>query len=396
MPEDHHSWLDRNGMNIAEWNRLSPRGQRALGLMALAMLVIITAGLVYLHPIPQLRQKSLSPSIVLPPVSRQSDQVSYDFVTPRIGWALVVTGGTGPAPRPFSVFRTEDGAKHWQEQFTMETSLLGRGPQSVQFFDKTNGYVVIGGPSELVYRTTDGGADWHQVGLPQLGLVSFSDPSSGWLLAPGESLTDPAANLYSTDNGGINWLRLPDPPTDVAASVTFRQPSEGWIGSRGDPLPHVYASGDGGRSWNRHDLPIPADGLPGGAIASVSLLPGAGVVAFLDGGAGPSFALTSFDGGASWKSVSPRPLGQSRGDLFGFQDAFHWCVMDVNSVYRTSDAGQTWSQVSSLQFGGLYFCQFVDSRHGWGLVADAGRGNGLALTADGGLHWTRAAVPQPG
>jgi photosystem II stability/assembly factor-like uncharacterized protein len=137
-------------------------------------------------------------------------------------------------------------------------------------------------------------------------------------------------------------------------------------------------------------LPLPAFGLPANVTSSVFLLPGTGVIAFL----GSSFPLTSFDSGASWSHVALRPSGQSFGDLIGFQDAFHWCAIDGRSLYKSSDAGQTWSPVSNQLPANLYFCQFLDSTHAWGLVADPGRGIGLVLTEDGGLHWKRAARPQ--
>lgn len=374
-------------------------------MIVLAVIAILAASLLYLHPNPTSKPRIASPT----PVSRQGDLVSYDFVTPSTGWALVVTVTSGQ----FSVFRTIDGANHWQKQLTGgQGSLLQLGPQSVQFFDRSDGFIeVAASPSFLVDRTTDSGAHWHPVVLPGpgSGVITFSDPSNGWLLVLTGSPTDQTVNLYGTRDGGGTWQRLPDPPPDVclrgavsclqvAPTVAFRRPSEGWIGTRGDPLPHVYSTSNGGRSWNRHELPIPADGLAAGAIASVDLLPGTGVVAFLDEGNGPSFPAASFDGGASWSFGTPHPSGGSGfGGFISFQDTFHWWVIDGHTLYGSSDAGQTWSQVSNQVLVGLYFCQFLDSKHAWGLarLALGPGGDALALTADGGLRWTRAAVPDP-
>lgn len=376
---------------------LSPRGRRAIGLIALAVVVIVVGSLVYLHPTLPSNPTTASPTISLPPVSKQGDGVSYDFVTPSMGWALVVRTASGNGPGQFWVFRTTDAAKHWQKQFSGQTGFIGLGPETLRFFDRANGFIVIAGLTDLVYSTTDGGAHWHLVGLPgpQFGVITFSDPSHGWMFVSLGSPTDRTANLYMTDDGGNTWQRLTDPPSDVAAGVTFRGSAEGWVGSQSDPQPHVYSSSDGGRSWDRHDLPIPPDGLPPRTIATVQLLPGTGVVAFLDAGNGVALALTSFDGGRIWNYVQPRPSGSSFVGFVGFQDALNWWAIDGWTLYKSSNAGQTWTQISNqLVSSYLYVPHVLDSQHAWAQLF-ASQVTGLAVTADGGLHWTRATVPQP-
>ena len=407
---------------------LSPRARRGLSLIGLAVTVIVVSSVVYLHPSPPPKAASPLPTPSPLPFSRLTDAVSYDFVTSSMGWALVVTTGTGGIG--FSVFRTVDGTKHWQQQLTGSQDVTDNFSllSVVTFFDRSNGFVQIPGLNDLVYRTTDGGAHWRSVVLPSPGgaVISFSDPSNGWVLVSA-SPTDQTVNLYATIDGGSTWQRLPDPPRDVCipaygscelipiglgpgidrwATITFRGPSEGWIGGRGDPEPHVYSSSDGGRSWNRHNVPVPKDGLAPRAISSVHLLPGTGVIAYLDGGSGPDYPATSFDGGASWRSVTTPPTYGSNfgGGSISFQDAYHWWNTDGDNLFKSSDAGQTWS-VSNLGILGLFSYQFIDSQHVWGLyrggtpapplTLPGPAGQGLAVTADGGLHWTQASVPDP-
>jgi photosystem II stability/assembly factor-like uncharacterized protein len=391
--------MDRELIETAPARRLSRRGRRAVGLIALAVAVVVAASLVYLRPSLSPKPRTGSPAFTL--VSRQADSVLYDFVAPAIGWALVGPAQPTPGSGQFAIYKTVDSAKHWQKQLASgEGSILGSGVQSIQFFDQDNGLVMVAAaPSDLAYRTTDGGSHWHRVGLPGpgSGLIAFSAPSNGWWLVSMGPPTDQAAHLYSTRDGGSTWLRLPDPPPDVAYTVTFRRPSEGWIGSRNsrDPIPHVYSSSDGGLSWNRHDLPTPASGLPAGAIATVRILPGMGVVAVLDAGKGDQYMLTSFDGGASWRYVAPRPSGSTFAGLIDFQDALHWWAIDGSLLYKSSDAGQTWNQVSKqIDPGYGYIPHVLDSMNAWAQVLEPS-GSGLALTADGGLHWTRASVPDP-
>ena len=414
--------LDADHMITLKVDLLSPRGRRGVGLIALAVTVIVVASIVYLYPNLAPKAKTTSPTSSLLPVSRLSDDVSYDFITPSTGWALVAAT---PGGQQFSVFRTVDGAKHWLKQLTGSQGIpVGFAVPFIKFFDKSNGFVFVPSLSDLVYRTTDGGAHWHPVVLPGPpgAVISFSDPSNGWLLVPA-SLTDQTVNLYGTSDGGGTWQRLPDPPPDVCipgirffdtaplvpvacglgppmprwAAITFRGPSEGWIGGRGDPLPHVYSSSNGGRSWNRHDLPIPRYGLAPGAIASVRLLPETGLVASFDEGNGPDYPITSFDGGASWSFVATPPTyGVTFRGFVSFQDAYNWWDTDGSTLFKSSDSGQTWS-LSTQVLAGLFFCQFLDSKHAWGLFRGAAGASsqGLASTADAGRHWTQVSVPDP-
>jgi photosystem II stability/assembly factor-like uncharacterized protein len=418
---------------------LSPRGRRGLRLIMLSVIVIAVSGLVYMRPIAAPEPRAALPAPSPLPLSRLEDNVSYDFVTPSMGWAIVASAAVGQQQH-FSVFRTVDGAKHWQQQISspQDFSTPVDSHPVIKFFDKSNGFAVVPGLTDLVYRTTDGGAHWRSVVLPGTRgtVISLSDPNHGWLLLP--AAAEHAVNLFSTSDAGASWQRLPDPPADGCINapvscgqltfasdsaqllpalkgplpaltpwdgIAFRGPSEGWLGSKGDGKPHVYSSVDGGSSWSRHDLPIPATGLAPGAVTSVRLLPGNGVVAFLNEGYGPDFPVTSFDGGASWRSVATPPtFGRGFIGLISFQDAFNWWDADGSTIFKSSDAGQTWSLGTNV-LAGLFLCQFLDSKHVWGVFSSMTvatpteplpqPGQGLAVTADGGLHWTQASVPDP-
>jgi photosystem II stability/assembly factor-like uncharacterized protein len=69
-----------------------------------------------------------------------------------------------------------------------------------------------------------------------------------------------------------------------------------------------------------------------------------------------------------------------------------------SSLYKTSDAGRTWTLVSSQLDNLLYVVGVIDAQHAWARLESQSplrRGNGLALTADGGVHWTYTNVPKP-
>ena len=391
---------------------LSRRARRALPLMVLALVVIAATGFAYLHPSWPSFPKAAAPARPAgPPLVSDRYQVAYDFLTSTLGWALVVDPASS-SPR-FWVFRTTDRAKHWQRQFNGSASTPNAGPPKVQFFDRNNGLAALGGAA-VVYRTADGGGHWTALAMPKLLLSSvfFSDPLHGWVLGSTGSLDQIASSLFSTSDGGEHWVALPQPPAwffagkGGVADLAFRRPSEGWMAGE-TPWPStVYSTIDGGLTWQAHPLPVtPGKGgfVQGGApLAETNayLLPGAGVLAVSVDANGNGVAMTSFDGGSTWRRLPPPPGETTYGD-FTFQDSFNWWAMRYGTLFKSSDAGQSWKEVAQQLDEWDYVPQIVDGQRAWAQMvavlpnANPPHGTGLATTADGGLHWNPVNVPNP-
>jgi hypothetical protein len=384
-------------------DRLSRRGRRAVGLIVIALVAILVSSVAYMKPKVTEHATTASRSNAgHPMVSARGDFIAFDFVSPSLGWAVDGPGVSSvPVTNPgqFFVFRTTDGAKHWQKQFTGQSDLSGMKSGSIQMFDEKQGLVIAqGSETTFLYRTVDGGSHWEPIGLPNSGVqeLVFSDARHGWLLASASLTSNAQRTLYVTGDGGDTWEPFPSPPDD-SIGMAFRGASDGWFGTYGPGLPHVYATADAGRSWQKHDLPTPPGGLPSdvGGNAYVRLLPGAGVVVYLVLQIGSNFEFTSFDGGYTWTYLPPRPRQVFAG-WEGFEDAHHWWAIDKQILYKTSNAGQTWTTASDYLANGTdwqYYPNVIDSRHAWAQML-SGDVTGLALTNDGGLHWTRGTIPQ--
>jgi hypothetical protein len=384
--------------------------------------VIVAAGFAYLRPPPPPKRPTLPSS--LNPQFVSNAPISYDFISPSTGWASLIVGSASSQEGQLRVFRTVDGAKHWQQQISSSISAInafpgfGFGPIAVQFFAKTRGFMTIGGPVEKLYQTADGGAHWAPISLPpSTGIenVAFSDVSHGLVLAASYSPSDmpltantEPPHLYSTRDGGTSWERLVEPPVD-AFGLGFRRPNEAWIGGSGPGPPHFYITSDLGQSWQRHDLPAPLSGqrtddryfqnFP----TYIELLPDAGAIAtvqaftclFASPAPGtPScpnaisntFVFSSSDGGMTWRRIGP-PSGVI------YQDSVHWWATTGDALITTADAGQSWRLVGPIPAGGQFEAfGILDSQHAWASLFLSGV-HGLALTSDGGLHWTLAKVP---
>jgi photosystem II stability/assembly factor-like uncharacterized protein len=394
----------------------SRRGRRAVPLIAGSLAAVVVASLIYLHP--------ASPSLPKPPAAPPSPSPAtipagyshqYDFISATTGWALLV--GLSP-PTRFYVYRTTDGAKHWTMQLSADAAIPGFG--EVKFFDSKRGVIGIGSPVRL-YRTSDGGTHWDPVPLPpyQVNLVTFSDPVHGWLLAS-ERDQELLRHFLVTIDGGSTWTELAWPKGAAwandggAGHLQFRRPGEGWLAAAGAPEPTVYSTVDGGASWEPHALPTPSG--PGLAVdTTVGLLPGVGVIAYTDyslqgvainSPPHTSFAYTSIDGGTTWRSVTlPADCPRGRSSpcpslplwTVTFQDTSHWWVASPDTVWESSDAGQSWQSVYQQLDNWVYQPQFVDVKHGWAdlFVGTPGQASGLAMTSDGGLHWTQVNAPRP-
>ena len=395
----------------------SRRGRRAVPLIAGLLAAVVFASLIYLHPtLPSLPKPPAAPPSPSPATIPAGYSPQYDFISATTGWALLV--GTSP-PTRFYVYRTTDGAKHWTMQLSADAGILGFS--EVKFFDSKRGVIGIGSPVRL-YRTSDGGTHWDPVPLPpyQVNLVTFSDPVHGWLLAS-ERDQELLRHFLVTIDGGSTWTELAWPKgaawvnDRVAGHLQFRRPGEGWLAAAGAPEPTVYSTVDGGASWEPHALPTPS-GTGLAVDTNVGLLPGAGVIAYTDYSLQgvainsppyTSFAYTSIDGGTTWRSVTtPADCPRGRSSpcpslppwLVTFQDTSHWWIASPDTVWESSDAGQSWQSVYQQLDNWVFQLQFVDVKHGWAdlfMGSAGGQLSGLAMTSDGGLHWTQVDAPRP-
>jgi photosystem II stability/assembly factor-like uncharacterized protein len=388
---------------------LTRRARRAVTLIATSLAIIVVASLLYLHP--KIGGDPKPPTVVLTPSPKLIHDnyfADFNFVTPKLGWALVQS----PTTARYWIYNTTDGAKTWQQQLAADNTDRGNDIygffgrlKSFQFFDQTHGLAFA--TAHDLYTTSDGGKHWTKLTLPPYGIQSltFSDPDHAWLIGWTQTIpASPANTVYhyeSTSDGGKTWTALPAPPLAkkqygfAITGLKFRTPTEGWASGTDSDNPAVYTSNDGGVTWTQIPMSATRESAQGkySATSDMVLLPVRGVMAvFRDS------AFTSMDGGKTWRP-QPLPAGSSYHN-FAFQDATHWWAMQYDgNLYKTSDAGRTWNHVS-FQLDEVAYTQLgvIDSKHAWARLDSSNpkrRGYGLALTGDGGVHWTYANVPNP-
>ena len=371
---------------------LSPRARRAVTLMFLALAVVAATAVYYLRPAPAPKQASAQPSGVTVPVTTAGEVVFYDFVSFALGWAAEAVPQRDSPDWPFSIFKTVDGGKHWHRQLSGHSVVASIVAETFHFADAGHGFMVAGDPLEL-QRTADGGEHWIRRAIPTANEVwlEVADARDLWLLArDGFEPTDPT-HLFASSDAGDTWTQRSDVPAGFFP--IFRNGAEGWAGGSETGAPVVYTTKDGAQTWERRDLPAPPQTTPNPGT-TVQLLPRSGVVAsVLPTGPGSEIrSYTSFDGGRSWGAVTRPSVGPDAGST-AFQDATNWWSIQDGALYKTVDAGRSWSP-TAVEPEGLRLLHVFDSRHAW---AELGAGNtsGLAYTSDGGLLWIPTNVPVP-
>ncbi len=231
---------------------------------------------------------------------------------------------------------------------------------------------------------------------------------------------DPAkGGLFRSMNAGATWTKIGRVPTTYAGEDHLEGPNHVRI-DPADPR-HVYAvegvrggtegfwvSTDGGDSFTMpdgfRDLTQVAEGFFPFDLYDIAVDPTDFSHVLLSHHfgwgaqyAGDSGVLESTDGGKSWKIHEPRTgwgTGHAVNFLFepalGIGDRDTWLLgTQGNGMWRTTDAGVTWTQVTTngIQHGGgtIYYDKA-------GILYASGTPNNLRST-DNGEHWTEVGAP---
>jgi photosystem II stability/assembly factor-like uncharacterized protein len=299
------------------------------------------------------------------------------FANSRRGWAV---GWPAGANGRVIIYRTTNGGADWTR---VRLDVRGR-LNAVAFANANVGWAVGGRPGadgmrSLILKTVDGGATWFRQragNVSELTDVSVTGPSRGWVAG--------GTRLRRTTNGGETWGAVG--PESYPDTVDFVSSLVGWAAS-GDK---VYRSGDGGETWTQQfDYGLDPGWINGLAFADE-------LHGWFVGNSGAINATV--DGGATW-AVRGSASDRAYHCVCAVTPAAGVVAGDGGALGRSLDNGVTWSWQPQSAGGFTGWCSAVDFANtttGWvtGVTASsalAPASTTILHTADAGATWSTQA-----
>ena len=293
------------------------------------------------------------------------------------------------------------GSAHAQSGWEMlkpETTASFRGLSVVN--DRV---VWASGTRGTVIHTTDGGDTWRVDSIP--GGAAFDLRAIDARSDQVALVAATAGRIWRTADGGRSWkLTYQSPDTSMFLdAITFRDDLNGM--ALGDPMEGrfvILVTTDGGATWAmapEASRPAAADDEAAFAASGTSLVTGGSRYAWLGTGGSVSRLFRTTDAGATWTAApSAIPPRAGSGGVFSvaFTGALHGVVVGGDyerpdsargTAAYTSDGGVNWTAASRFPRGyrsGVAMRR-VDEEH---LIAVAVGTTGSDVSRDGGMTWS--------
>ncbi|MET4898410.1 YCF48-related protein [Sphingomonadaceae bacterium jetA1] len=228
--------------------------------------------------------------------------------------------------------------------------------------------LLVSTDGQAVMRSHDEGKTWHRIGINQdleyddrvrCLLADPRDPE--WVFAGAER------GLFHSEDCGVTWTRIDGALNDMAVWKLAIAPSDPNImyAGTGSPTPSIFhRSTDGGRTWERTSLEMPAKcaGVSRPRMLALAVDPDNARDVWAGVEEGGLFHST--DGGDHWERLDTH-WPQERGN----SDIHNIIVLPgtpkvvlalvVNALYRSEDGGRTWSRAGAQDSWGMRYSRFL-------------------------------------
>lgn len=268
------------------------------------------------------------------------------MVNAKVGYAV---SGDG------KIVKTTDGGENWN--LILQSS--GIYCRSVEFINESKGFVggfsQSGGTTNILRRTTDGGATWTDLTTlidpkARKGICGLAVADNNTIYGGGNWYQDSAYLIKSFD-GGNTWSFID--MHNYASSIIdmyFLNKDTGFVTGRGlKPLQTavILYTTDGGVSWSYQFQ----NGTPSEYCWKIQKLTNRIYYASIEDMTNvPPKILRSVDGGMTWTILKVSPNSYNIEGV-GFIDPLHgWTGGGQRRSFETKDGGKTWDTINVCPF----------------------------------------------
>ena len=285
----------------------------------------------------------------------------------------VGTGDPNISGYPFmgdGVYKSTDAGNSWVHMGLAEASIVSK-----IIIDSTNTDIVYAATMGIpfirtndrgLYKSVDGGLNWSQIlfidddaGVIDMVINPLNTQvlyAAGWnrIRNNFESLLyGYGAKIYKTTDGGSNWTILSNGlPQSVKSRIGLCMSAQDtsvlyslYVGTNLN-LDHIYKTIDAGASWSQ----LPATNLPSYFLGGFGWY--FGRICINPYNDNDVYALGvnlyhSSDGGNMWSQMGPSSVHADKHDLV-FIDSLSFLLATDGGMYKTLDAGQTWTDCENI------------------------------------------------
>jgi photosystem II stability/assembly factor-like uncharacterized protein len=252
--------------------------------------------------------------------------------------------------------------------------------------------IIAGIAKQGLWQTTDGGTTWTQMGKGAGSDVIVNrtsrivyDPTNANIFW--ESGIYNSSGVYRTTNGGATFQHLGSAKHIDYVSVDFFDPQRRALVAGGHEQSRtVWKSMNGGQTWTNVGAALPE----GTKFSSNPLLIDAltYLVNASGWGKGTGGVYRTRTAGGTWKQVSS--LEANGEPLVAADKSIYWPLMYDRGVIRSTDQGQTWTQVCGS--GVIKASRIIELPDG--KLAAVGNKN-IKVSSDHGTTWTPVLESTP-